>query len=110
MKVEYNFIEMSTLEEFAKKHYLTLVVTERTKKEIDFCASIHGGYGHRFYVEFKHGDIKKGIMLHSTFGNGNTIEDAVNDYAKKISGEILVIDALTENRREIRVPQLSEVL
>jgi hypothetical protein len=45
-------------------------------------------------------------MLHGSFGNGNTVEEAVQNYAGEISGKILVHKALHADRRKFKVPQL----
>ena len=45
-------------------------------------------------------------MLTSVFGDGNTVQEAIANYAKEISGKLIVIDAYSRARREIKVPTL----
>lgn len=48
--------------------------------------------------------IKEGCMLRGAYGEGDTPEKAIADYADKIAGELLVQDAYRDTRREIRCP------
>ncbi|MBI2625388.1 MAG: hypothetical protein HYW70_03600 [Candidatus Nealsonbacteria bacterium] len=62
---------------------------------------------HRFTCEFKNSETKKdeddGLLI-STYGEGRTPTAALQDYAKKIRGKLLVLDACSSNRREIWIP------
>ena len=48
-------------------------------------------------------------MLTSTYGDGKTAVEAMNNYANRISGELLVFNASSTNRIEYRVPQLRKM-
>jgi len=52
--------------------------------------------------------IKDGGFLIGEFGNGRTFEDAVRDYAQKISGRTLVANPSSSNRKEITVLFIEE--
>lgn len=47
--------------------------------------------------------IKDGDFLIGKFGSGKTLEDAVRDYAREISGRTLVADPTSSSRKEIAV-------
>lgn len=80
-----------TIEEFADLHCLTMVVTECDYRE--------------FHAAFKGAEVQQGnIGLLSAYGRGHSEESAIDDYARRISGQSLIIDAYLDSRREIRVP------
>lgn len=55
-------------------------------------------------VCFKHfTEIKEGNFLITVTGGGTTLEDAVRDYARKISGRTLVANPTSNSRKEITV-------
>jgi hypothetical protein len=54
-------------------------------------------------TSFAKAEIKDGSFLVSDFGVGNTFEEALKNYANKISGKTLVFDAYTDHRREVFV-------
>lgn len=61
----------------------------------------------RYYAKFKNCEAKEGGALVGYFGNGNNINRALSDYAKEISGKILVFGAWSGcNRWEIKAPKL----
>ena len=84
MKTEIIEHPRMTLEKFADKHCLTMQVMERSPK----LAKAHG----RYFASFKNADVHRDHMLHGVFGNGETPEQAIAEYAKKISGQLLTID------------------
>lgn len=47
----------------------------------------------RYYVQFKNCEIKEVAGLIGLCGDGNTINQALNNYAKKISGKLLVFNS-----------------
>ena len=53
-------------------------------------------------VHFKDCEIKDGNWLVSSFGRGKTIEEACEDYLRKITGQLLVFNSGTEYRKEVR--------
>lgn len=98
MKIELTEIETTTLEAFADKHGLVMKVREREKPADDQS---------RYYAYFKNTEAKEGkYFLIGLFGDGRTPEEAIVDYAKVISLRTLVVDAMTKNRRKIKVPRL----
>jgi hypothetical protein len=77
-----------TLEEFADRHGLTMVVRERRADM---------GPAMRFYAD--------GSLLVGTYGDGPTPEAAIADYALEIrGGRRLVYGAWTHDRREFETP------
>jgi len=85
-----------SLEQFAVRHNLELVATERS--------AAHSSRDQRWYVRFKDSEVKGNGTLIGTYGDGATPELAARDYAKRIVGQVLVIDAWTPKRREIQCP------
>lgn len=102
MKIERHLqpeTEVMHIEEFADKHDLVMVVNERPK-------DLPVRNLPRFYARFKNAETKNRDILAGSFGNGESEEEAICEYAKEISGKLLVIDAMTPQRREIQVPTL----
>lgn len=98
MKVELHLIEETSIEQFADNHGLVMVVRERPNdRRAGLC---------RFYAQFKGAEIKEDCFLVGMFGDGNTPEDAIYDYSKRISRKLLVVDAMANSRREIQVQKL----
>ena len=93
MKIELNTIKESSIYEFADKHGLVMQVNERERP--------HKGLA-RFYASFKGVEVKDGQLLVGAFGDGETPESAIANYANVISGRTLVIGAFTKNRTEIK--------
>ena len=48
-------------------------------------------------------EIKEGYFLKTVWGEGTTLEDAVRDYARQISGRTLVANPSSSSRKEITV-------
>ena len=64
----------------------------------------------RFYAVFRGADIRTGEHgLLGVHGNGATVNDAILDYAHRISGELLIVDAMLASRREIQVPTINKI-
>lgn len=61
----------------------------------------------RYYAHFKDCEIRERGCLLGALGNGATPEAAMRDYARRISGKLLVVDAWLNSRREITVPLLT---
>jgi hypothetical protein len=53
-------------------------------------------------------EIKNDEILTSVYGNGLCPQAALNNFAKEISGKIIVFDANSEKRLELRVPNLEQ--
>jgi hypothetical protein len=91
-----------SIKEFAACHGLRLVVRERrVAARID-----QRGPDNRFYATFDGAEIKGDGVLIGMFGNGATIDEAIQAYAREISVHTLVVDAYREARREVIVPRL----
>lgn len=97
MKIERELIKNPTIEEFAEANDLTMVITERV-------GDIHPDA--RFVARFRGAETKDGVMLLGVAGNGKTELIAINEYARRISNQLLVINAMSPTRREIPVPTL----
>lgn len=96
-------LDRMTIQAFAEQHGLEMVVTERP-----LWAQREGVS--RYYAVFDGAETRAGrCMLAGTHGDGATPEEAIAAYADAISGQLLVVDAYTPERREIPVPVLSLV-
>ena len=80
-----------SIEKFAQKHGLTWIygTCEDGDEFVHFDAEI----------------LERQAVLVTKFGIGETIEEAKEDYARQISGKLLVVDAYDDYRREIVVPE-----
>lgn len=67
---------------------------------------IHSGLP-KFYVSFKKGESMEGGCLVSYSGNGNTVDEALQDYSKQISCRRMVFNAYTNERKEIQFPKIT---
>ncbi len=104
MKIETKLVPESTIEEFADTHNLTMQVTERSEQ---YVAMPHIGTGGRFYAHFRHAEIRSGERgLAAVYGNGAAAAEAIANYGPEISEKLLIVDAMTPERREIRVPRI----
>jgi hypothetical protein len=98
VKIKRQLVKESTLEEFADQHGLVLEIRERGGAR---------GTAARFYCHFENSDIADGGFLVGAHGNGRTEEEAMADYAKRISESVLCIDGFRKkSRRDILVPRL----
>ena len=62
----------------------------------------------RYYAHFKSAEAREGTCcLIGLFGNCSTPEEAIKNYAREINLRVLIIDAMSETRREITVPRLA---
>lgn len=104
MKIEVGPANQMKLSGFAEKHELTMKLIERTRTDL------HHSFpwpDNRWCAYFENAEVKDGRMLIGLHGNGATKRDAMKDYARQISGKLLVINAFsTEGRREVYVPEL----
>ena len=61
----------------------------------------------RFAASFIGGEIKEykdsGILV-GMYGNGKTADEAVQNYAQRISGKTLVVNAMSKERAEYKIP------
>lgn len=66
------------------------------------------GRNPKWYAHFEDSDTKDGPSDHflcGTTGDGNTANEAINDYAKRIAGRVVVLHAGSENRKEFNCPK-----
>jgi hypothetical protein len=95
-----------TLEQFQFVHWLALEILRR---DGDF-----RGTDREYYAHFTSGvcgivEVKgKGVLIGES-GEGRTEKQAIRDYVRRIAGETLVVDAMRNGRREIKVPRLTIV-
>jgi len=92
-----------TLVEFGDKHGFELIVNERGN---DRSRGVE-----RYYASFKDVEILDKGMLIGAVGNGNTPDEALYDYAKRLAGRKIVFKAwanvgqtIPSDRKEIDVP------
>jgi hypothetical protein len=97
METERHPVSEMTIEEFAENNNLIMEIHERNDPKLP-----------KHYAHFKLSDIKEGSCLIGKFGDGETEQEAIRNYAKEISGQLLVIGAFSNNRRNIQVPRLIE--
>jgi hypothetical protein len=98
VKIERHLIKTEKLSAFAKKHNLTMVVTERPNRGME---------RDKFYAMFKGIEVLKGTkILCGEFGNGYTETQAIREYAAAISGKTLIYDSMGKDRRQIEAPNL----
>ena len=102
MKITRKLIPEMTLEEFADKHGLELEVCERRRDRLP-----HAG---RFYAMFARAEVMDPPgFLSGVSGDGDTEEEAIRDYAERISEKRLAIygPAPAYERTNIDVPRLT---
>ncbi|MEE9214690.1 MAG: hypothetical protein V3U54_07825 [Thermodesulfobacteriota bacterium] len=97
MKIERHKLKKVKLKDFAEKHNLTLVISERPKWNWKVG---------RYTAQFKNVEVKEGSFLKSLYGDGENEENAVQDYISNISESTLVYDAYGKNRKVFEVPLL----
>lgn len=98
--MKINLIEKKEILDLEKEIGYELEVNER------LISSASKADLHKFYVSFKKGEVMQGGCLISSSGSGNTIDEALQDYAKKISFTRMAFGAYTNNREEISFPKL----
>lgn len=60
----------------------------------------------KYYVYFLDGESSEGGCLITYSGNGNTVDEALIDYCKKVSSRRMVFNSYTTDRKEIVFPKL----
>lgn len=50
--------------------------------------------------------VKKGEALVGYYGTGKYPDQAINDYVQNIKGKLIIINAVSPNRKEFKVPEL----
>lgn len=87
-----------SLDDFAERHGLEMVVIERPNPLLT-------GGATRYYAHFKDVEIIDHECLRGACGEGNTADAAIADYARIIGGFRLAIVAKTFKRREVDAPR-----
>ncbi len=90
-----NKIKTQQILELEKVIGRELIVNERSDPKLK-----------KYYVSFLNGEISEGILLIGYCGDGNTINQALKDYCKKISNKTIVFNAYCSNRVEFNLPKL----
>lgn len=98
METEIRALERCTIEEFADKHGLKMVIEERSKS--DWCRADNFK---QFYAHFDGCSLAERGMQIGMFGDGNTHEEAIANYAEEISGKTLIIGCALKGKR-VSVP------
>jgi len=100
MRMEIRRLHRQSIESFASMNDLTLKVYER---EHSFSLSLP-----RWYCHFSELEVMRNGALVSVSGNGNTIQEAVEDYCQKLSGQYVALNAMSNaRRRQFHVPVLT---
>lgn len=94
--MKINRINTKEILDFEKELNVELEVNERPPSS--------GLY--RYYVSFNNTEVSEGSMLIGSFGNGSTIDEALQDYCKEIETKTIVLFARSDKRREILCPKL----
>lgn len=92
-----------TLSAFAEENNLTMAVRQRHSEP----KAIKGLP--RFWAWFEWVDVLEGSFRVGVFGNGETPEDAIADYAEEISGKTLAVNSGKPDAHTIKVPVLAGV-
>ena len=100
MEIQTHTVKRQTIEEFADEHGLVMEVRERGRRLAEDMGL------RRYYASFIGVDENGNGVLIGGFGNGDTPDEAIADYAARISELPLVVDAWKDSRREIRAPIL----
>lgn len=94
--MKFNLIGTKEILDFEKELDLELVVNERPKS-----------YNlPTYWVSFEYAEVMDNGMLCGAFGNGNTIDEALQDYCKEIETKRMALHACSDKRREIVCPKL----
>lgn len=98
--MKINLIKTKEITDLEKEIGYELEVNERPIN------SLNEKILNRFYVSFKDGEVMQGSCLLGKYGDGNTIDEALKDYANQISCTRMVFGAYTNNRKDISIPKL----
>ena len=95
MNARYNAV-MNYFHSIMAIHGIELVLHARNKQ---------GGV-EPYYVTFNNSDIKQDGFLKGAYGDGYNFAEAVINYYERIKGQVLVINAESDNRQEIPIYDL----
>lgn len=94
-----NWITPKEIIDFEKEIGVELVVNE-----MDALTSCEG---RKFHVSFLNAESMENSCLVGYFGVGTTIDNALKDYCRQVSGKHMAINPLECTRRNIRFPKLT---
>lgn len=97
MKIIETNIPVKSISAFADDHDLVLEINELATPLDN---------PNRYRAQFRDAVVRQSHMLELAAGVGNTKQGAVEDLARAIQMRRLVVDAMTDSRREIEVPRL----
>lgn len=60
----------------------------------------------KFVAQFRDTYHSASGMLYGVYGNGDTIDEAIKDYAEKASGKFMAVDAFSHSRQDLTFPKL----
>lgn len=103
MKIRREPYTVMDITEFAERHDLTMVVSERAMDAWQRAANLSPWFARFDRAEV----IGDGVLLSGVHGNGATEDAAIANYADRISTTRIVVDAMGTDRREIDVPRLT---
>ena len=95
--MKLNLIETKEILDLEKEIGIELEVNERPT---------HSGLS-QFYVSFKNGESMEGGFLVGHSGNGDTVDEALQDYCKQISCRRMAFNSYTPEHREIQFAKLT---
>jgi len=97
MEIRLEEVPVMTIEEFADKYDLTMVVKERRNPSAP---------SSRYYAMFDGCEVTDRCMLSPLYGNGPSQDQAISAYAEEISLKTIAFNAMESNRMEIVAPRL----
>lgn len=83
MKIIYERVPVTTLQEFVDRHTLSILVTERENPSDP---------NTRFYARIPHSGVCENNALLGVYGNGATEYEAIRNYVPEISGKKIKVD------------------
>jgi len=100
--MKLNLIETKDILDLEKEIGQELVVNERA---ISVLRRAHDDLP-RYYACFDKAELLIDGHLIGSFGNGDTIDDAIKDYCRQISNCLIVFGAYSSERKEMKLPKL----
>lgn len=94
--MKFNLIETKEILDLEKEIGFELVVNERPKSDTVS----------KYYVAFEGGEVMQGGCLLGSFGNGNTIDEAIRNYCLEVETKRMAFGGYTDDRKEVVIPKL----
>jgi hypothetical protein len=98
--MKINLIETKEILDLEKLIQHKLILNERNINQIRYSGL------KKYYVYFEKSEIMKDNKLWISSGNGNTIDEALIDYANRISLKKIVFNVGLPNQEEIILPKI----